>query len=441
VSSDQPAPSPSKRPAPTFQIKMFPIGTVGRWPKNPKRHDIEGLIRSMQRFGFTSPPALDQTTGRLYAGHGRDEALNLMKSRGLPPPKGIVSHKGDWWMPVLTGMSFGSETEAEQYLVADNRLVEQGGWDTAHLLDILQRQTPDDRLLVGFDGADLRALIHKMDKQTMQARKKSKEGDGGTGPLDAPQYDSKPGTVYELGPHRLMCGSSESVADLRRLVGNRKIQVVTTDPPYNIGAENDGVAADVSKSHKDLMASEWDGGDGAAPFDPAKSFPLFLEFLHPDCSIYIFTANHLFGWYNEWLKQWTSHYSWCVWSKPDPMPSLMKRHWTWDAELVNYGTRGAHTFNFPDGEHAPSTWRISKSVQDRIHPTQKPVEVFQHALRHSAAPGFVCADFFAGSGSSIIAADMQGVVMLAMEESPRLVNLIRQRWDAYIAKGKAAAAP
>lgn len=430
--------SPVKQPAPTLQIRMFPVGQVARWEKNPKAHDLEALIASMQRFGFVNVPARDATTGRLYAGHGRDEALMLMKTRGLPPPKNIIVYRGDWYMPVLTGVAFENEKAAEQYLVADNRLSEKGGWETDKLLAILKEHDAADQRLMGYDNDDLRALLREADKDFMR-NQPGGEPPGKPQSKALPQLGSKSGEVYELGRHRLMCGEAERLDDLRTLIGNRKIHVLCTDPPYNIAAENKGVAADVSESHRELMDADWDGADGK-PFDPGKSFPLFLEFLAPDCSVYIFTQHHLFGWYVEWLKTWTDHASYCVWSKPDPMPSLMKRHWTWDAELVVYGTRGKHTFNFPDGEHAPSTWRISKSVENRIHPTQKPVEVFQHPLRHSAVPGMVVADFFGGSGSALIAGERLNLTVLMMERDPARCDLIRQRWHDYkAAQGSDAA--
>lgn len=438
MSSSPTAPEQPQRktraPAPTLTTQMFRIGEVARWPRNPKAHDLEGIIASMQKFGFVQTPAKDATTGRLYAGHGRDEALALMKARGLPPPKNIVEYKGDWWMPVLVGVSFKDEAEAEQYLVADNRLTEKGGWETDKLLEILKKQDATDLRVIGFDNDDMRDLLRQADKDLMRNTRGGEEGAGGK-PAERvlPNLGSKFGEVYELGPHRLMCGTAENIDHLRKLIGDLKIQVLCTDPPYNIAAENKGIAADVSASHKELMESEWDGGNDAEPFDPAKSFPLMLDFLADDCSVYIFTAHHLFGWYCDFLKKWTDHNSYCVWSKPDPMPSLMKRHWTWDTELVCYGTRGKHTFNFPDGEHAPSTWRISKSVENRIHPTQKPVEAFQHPFRHSALPGFVVADFFAGSGSSLIAADRLNLRGLFMEKDPRRCDLIRQRWADYLA--------
>lgn len=420
----------SRSPAPTLQIKMFPLGTVGKWPKNPKKHDVEGLILSMQKYGFVQPVALDKTTNRLYAGHGREEALLLMQTRGMPPPKGIVVRKGEWWLPVLTGVSFKSEKEAEQYVVADNQLTIVGGWENQDLLDIIKRQETADVRIMGFDAADVRKLMQQADKESMRGKDRSDPPPPPTGFVPPPQ--AKRGDVFELaGGHRVMCGEAADVADIRKLCNGVKIQVLCTDPPYNVGSEDSGFAADVSKSHLELMAAEWD-----RDFDPGRIFPLILDFMADDCTVYIFTQHHLFGWYVEWMKMWSDHSSYCMWAKPDPMPSLSKRHWTWDGELIAYATRGKHTFNFPDGEHAPSTWRISKSVENRIHPTQKPVEVFQHPLRHSALPGFVCADFFAGSGSSLIAGDRLGMKMLLMERDPARVDLLLARWNAYVATKK-----
>jgi DNA modification methylase len=128
------------------------------------------------------------------------------------------------------------------------------------------------------------------------------------------------------------------------------------------------------------------------------------------------------------MKQWSSHNSWCVWSKPNPMPSLMKRHWTWNAELICYATRGRHTFNFPAEGHALSVWEINKVNGKSGHPTEKPVAVPAHAISHSSSPGHLVVDLFLGSGTTLIAAEQLGRKCYGMEISSQYVDVICNRW-------------
>ena len=123
------------------RIEYVPLEQVRRWPRNPKRHNLTELNRSLERFGFVAPLLQDDRTGQLVAGHGRLEALLARRDAGKPPPKRIRLAGEDWAVPVLRGVRFDTEAEAEAYLVADNRLAEVGGWDEQELSDMLQRVT------------------------------------------------------------------------------------------------------------------------------------------------------------------------------------------------------------------------------------------------------------------------------------------------------------
>jgi DNA modification methylase len=108
----------------------------------------------------------------------------------------------------------------------------------------------------------------------------------------------------------------------------------------------------------------------------------------------------------------------------------MKRHWTWSSELVCYATRGKHTFNFPDSGHALNVWTFTKH-SDGSHPTQKPVEVCEHALAHSSQPGHRIVDLFLGSGSTLIACEKTSRRCFGMEIEPLYVDVILTRWATF----------
>lgn len=112
------------------------------------------------------------------------------------------------------------------------------------------------------------------------------------------------------------------------------------------------------------------------------------------------------------------------------MPSLSKRHWTWNTELICYATRGKHIFNFPNEGHALSTWTINKLTEKYVHPTQKPIAVPATAISHSSNPGDIVLDGFGGSGSTLIACEQLGRTCYMMEIDPKYVQVIINRWEA-----------
>jgi hypothetical protein len=139
------------------KIVYTPLNLVERWPRNPKKHDIKTLRASLSRFGFIQPLLLDESSMKLVAGHGRLEALIALKAEGAEPPARILVKGNDWLVPVLRGVEFANEAEAEAYLVADNRMVELGGWDDTILTDLLKDMPVLDG--VGFDAKFLERAI------------------------------------------------------------------------------------------------------------------------------------------------------------------------------------------------------------------------------------------------------------------------------------------
>jgi ParB-like chromosome segregation protein Spo0J len=141
-------------------VSYRPLEELETWERNPKLHDIDGIRGSIRRFGFTAPIVIDESTDRIVAGHGRREALFAMQEAGEEPPKNIRLRGKKWLVPVVVGNRFSSEEEAEKYLIADNRFVEVGGWDTEMLLDILDDMDTPDLEAIGWDESS----IAKMEK-------------------------------------------------------------------------------------------------------------------------------------------------------------------------------------------------------------------------------------------------------------------------------------
>ena len=165
-------------------IEYTKLSDIAEADVNPKDHDIGAIHESMNRFGFTSPLLMNEATGKLVAGHGRVEALTQKKQFNEEPPANIrVADDGDWLVPIIRGVSFKDENEAQAYLLADNRLVELGGWNTNVLLEELEKLAEESDLTgTGFDNSDIQQMYDDMEKEVEQGQDKGL-------PLGAPKYE------------------------------------------------------------------------------------------------------------------------------------------------------------------------------------------------------------------------------------------------------------
>ena len=382
-----------------LEIKYVPIDAVKPWDKNPKKHNKKAIVESLKRFKPTQPILVQKGTGLIIAGHGRLEAFKELGYEEIP----------------ITELEM-SDAEARAYALVDNQTVIAGGWDDDLLLSNLQ---------------ELKLELPELDMTTFgfSDKQSGKKGEEDDFDVDAAIDDdvepiTKPGDLWILGRHRLLCGDATKKEDVERLMDGKKADMVFTDPPYNIASDSKNVAADCSRSMYKLSKSEWDKN-----FDINELFPCLFDAMAEDCTVYICTSHFLAGDIWKWMKEWANHYSYCVWSKPNPMPSLMKRHWTWNTELICYATRGKHIFHFPKEGHALSTWTINKKNGGTVHPTEKPVEVPSKAISFSSNEHQCVLDLFGGSGSTLIACEQLNRTCYMMEIDPKYCDVTVQRWE------------
>lgn len=394
-----------------MQIEQIDIESLLPYARNSRTHSDEQtaqIAASIKEFGFTNPVLIDNAN-QIIAGHGRVLAARKLQLKVVP----------------CIRLGYLTETQKKAYVIADNKLALNSGWDDEMLaLEIAELKDEDfDIDLLGFTDDELAGLAEQI----------VDEVEGLTDEDEVPEVPEEPvtrlGDIWKLGRHRLMCGDSTSIDAVDTLMQGGKADMVFTDPPYNIASENKGVAANVSAAHKTLMESEWD-----MEFDFADVQGCILSAIAKDATVYVCTSHHLAGAIWSWMKEWAAHSSWCAWSKPNPMPSLMKRHWTWNSELICYATRGKHIFNFPSEGHALSTWTITKVNGKSGHPTEKPVSVPEHAITHSSKPGQTVLDLFGGSGSTLIACEKTNRQARLMELDPKYCDVIVKRWEDFTGK-------
>lgn len=163
VASKVPAPMVLADPKGGVYTEYVALSHLKKWPRNPKKHDLPGIQKSIARFGYVAPMCIDERSGQMVAGHGRLEALVAIKeqvdkkAKDAARPKNILEKDGEWYAPVLRGQNFDSEKEAEAYLLADNRHVETGGWDD-DLLRPMLLQFKEDTLALGWNARDFQLM-------------------------------------------------------------------------------------------------------------------------------------------------------------------------------------------------------------------------------------------------------------------------------------------
>lgn len=384
-------------------VERFKVSKLTKHPNNPRilrdaqYQTLKKSIEDNPDLLEARPLILSNRTGKNIV-IGGNQRLQVVKDLGWLTVPCVL-------FPDLT------EEKEREIMIRDN--VSNGDWDF-------------DKLKADWDSTELNEWGLDVPWGDAEPDQVVGQTDADETPEVQPVPVSVTGDLWVLGDHRLLCGDSTDADQVATLMNGEKADMVFTDPPYNIASENKGVAANISKAHNDLMNSEWDKG-----FDFAKVQERLFESISNNVTVYVCTSHHLAGKIWEWMKEWSDHSNWCVWSKPNPMPSLMKRHWTWSGELICYGTRGKHIFNFPNDGHAFSVWNISKVNGSSGHPTEKPVSVPEHAIIHSSNKDQLVLDLFGGSGSTMIACEKTGRHCRMMELDQNYCDVIIRRWQDF----------
>lgn len=398
-----------------LRVEYVPLTELRRWPRNPKRHDLGSLHSSVSRFGFVNPILINEASGLILAGHGRLDTLQQRKAAGESPPGNVRKNGNDWLIPVVRGVELTDE-EAEAYSVADNRLVELGGWDDQVLSEVLADLAAGPGLDgVGFDEEDLDALLAELAPP---------KADPGAQTDRAEELREKWGTakgqVWEVGKHHLMCGDSTSAEDVGWLLRGAEPLLMVTDPPY--GVEYDAnwrneaaaegklayAASRVRKVEGDNRV-DWSDAYGLFPGDVAYTWS-------PGGDHVILTGQAIQMVGFEIRNQ-------IIWAKPH-FP-ISRGHYTYRHEPCWYAVRKGAQAHWVGLTNESTLWDIAldKNV-DGGHSTQKPLECMERPIRNHEGDVY---DPFVGSGTTIVAAERQGRQCYAMDIDPAYLAVSLER--------------
>jgi DNA modification methylase len=386
------------------------------WEKNPRRNeDAVGVVAdSIQRFGFGAPILARAADKQIIAGHTRWLAA---KKLGLTQ------------VPVrLLDLD---PADAQLLALADNKLGEIAEWDDEQLALVLEQLRMDgaDLLDTGFGQEEIDLLTAELHS-------------GDLADVVEPPVPEVPniarsvrGEVYQLGPHRIMCGDSTNADDVLKLMNGERAVMCATDPPYLV--DYDGANHPQSKENKANGAinnKHWD-----AYIDPSSSVEFFSSFLRVAIEHALVENPAIYQWHASrrqalveaaWNENKLLFHQQLIWVKSRPI--LTRSHFMWQHEPCFYGwIEGKPPTKRPtvSGDNS-SVWTID-GENDGIHPTQKPLEIFTRPIGYHTDAGDLVYEPFSGSGSQLIAAAKTGRRCYTMELAPEFVDVGRIRWTNF----------
>jgi DNA modification methylase len=363
------------------KIEWQSVDKLIPYAKNARTHSDEQVAQiagSIKEFGFNNPVLVDKDNS-VIAGHGR-----LMAARKLGMDK----------VPVV---QLGHMTEAQRkaYVLADNRIALNSGWDTGMLtLELQDLKDEIDLSLLGFDPDELDALLNPIE-----------ETEGLTDEDAVPDVPDEPktklGDIYILGNHRLMCGDSTNLSDVDKLMIGVYPDLIHTDPPYGMNA--------VSKSSvlKANYGTDIMGDDNP---DVAKDAFNLIYGLYPE-------AKQIWWGANYYCSVLPDSECWLVWDKNNGQSDQT------DCELAWANFRSV-----------VRQFTQASEKKNRVHPTQKPVSLMEWIIKRFNLSSKTIADYFGGSGSTLIAAEKNGLQAFIMEFDPKFCDVIVQRWEEFTGK-------
>ena len=385
-----------------MQIKEVEVTALIPYAKNSRTHDdaqIAQIAASIKEFGWTNPILVDGDKG-IIAGHGR-----LMAARKLGMAK----------VPVIELKTL-SKAQKQAYIIADNRLALNAGWDnimlTIELNELLENKFALE--ILGFDKDELDALLNPIE-----------ETEGLTDEDFVPKVPDEPktklGDIYILGNHRLMCGDSTSIDAVEKLMDGQKADLLHTDPPYGVSYDGKGGSKDWDVIKNDAVT-----GDGLVDFLVAVFNCANLS-LKDKAAWYIWHGyKGIYEFYHALKLCGKEASSQIVWVKNGL--GTMWSNYRPKHECAIY-VNG----EFYAGYDQSTVWEVSRE-KNYVHPTQKPLELVEKALNNSSAPKDIVLDLFGGSGSTLIACEKIGRLARLMELDPKYCDVIVQRWEEFTGK-------
>ena len=385
-------------------VQMRPVGSIRPYERNPRHNDpaVDAVATSIREFGFRQPIVTD-VDGVIVVGHTRYKAALKLGLTEVPV------HVADGLTP----------QQAQAYRLADNQTATIATWDddtlVAELLAL--RDGGFDLDLTGFAADDLDRLLGTGDD--------AERGDPDDVPEPPADPVTRPGDLWLLGTHRLVCGYAADPAAYAKILDGAQADLLLTDPPYGVSYVG-GTSDAMTLANDDLSAADYD------PF-LAKTLNAAAAALKPGSAFYLWHADLHGGTVRAAadraglpLRQVL------VWVKS--AFALGRSDYHWQHEPCLYGWRPGAPHAWHGGRAQGTTLAFDKPARNGDHPTMKPVALFRRLVENSCPPGGLVLDPFAGSGTSLIAAEEAGRVAALLELDPRFCDVIVRRYETFTGK-------
>jgi site-specific DNA-methyltransferase (adenine-specific) len=379
------------------------IADLVPYDKNPRRNDmaVDDVAESMEQVGYITPIVIDENR-QILAGETRCKAL---KKRRVKRDKVL--------------QVFGlTEEQKKKYRLLDNKVGEIAEWDPELLAGELEEVDFGD-FDFGFD--ELMAELTDTSEEDGAPLSTAVEDDADIVLPEEPK--AKRGDIYQLGAHRLMCGDSTDPADVARLMDGTAADLLLTDPPYNVNYEG-GTGLTIQNDNMEDAAFRKFLRDAFACADGVMKPGAAFYIWHADSEGYNFRgACHDIGWQ---VRQCL------IWNKNALV--LGRQDYQWKHEPCLYGWKGGASHTWLSDRTQTTVLDFDKPTRSEIHPTMKPIGLFDYQIRNSCPVGGAVLDLFNGSGTTIMACEQNGRSAYTMELDPRYVDAAIDRWETFTGK-------
>jgi len=408
----------------TLQVEYADIDVLKPFVGNPREHserNIEDIVRSIKRFGWTNPILVRRGDNMVIAGHARLEAA---RRNGLAQ------------VPVI--YLDLSKNDAKLYAITDNRTAETSTWELTSLSALVREldALPDvDIRDTGFTLDELDELLEPLESDE---RDEDFDADAAMEAAEETEPVTKPGDIWICGQHRVMCGDSTKAEDVQRLMAGKRAVLFATDPPFLVSY--DGRNHPSKRGHPDKNKDWSDSYRDISVYDIERGEEFYDGFIRvaiehaitEDAAWYCWHASrHQAMLERVWQRHGAFVHQQIVWVKDR---GVLTRSWyLWQHEPCFFGWLKGHKPKRTADDYPSSVWQVPTIAPGTktLHPTSKPVELFAIPMRQHTRRGELCYEPFAGSGSQLIAAEQLGRICYGMEIEPRYCDVICRRYYEF----------
>jgi DNA modification methylase len=387
-----------------LQIAWRSLGELIPYARNPRTHSdaqVAQIAASIREFGWTNPVLVDGANG-IIAGHGRVLAARKLCLEQVP----------------VIELAHMSEAQKRAYVLADNQLALNAGWDEA----LLRLELTDlselgfDLGLIGFAAGELERLLAGEGKVGLT------EDDAA--PALPEQAVTRRGDLWVLGEHRLLCGDATVLADIERMLGGQLADMTWTDPPYNVDYAN-SPKDKLRGKHRPILNDNLGSGFEAFLSDACVNV---LSVTKGACYICM-SSSELHSLQRAFAAAGGKWSTFVIWAKNTF--TLGRADYQRQYEPILYGWKERHDHYWCGARDQGDVWFFDKPMCNDLHPTMKPVALVERAIRNSSKSRDIVLDPFGGSGSTMIACEKAGRQARLIELDPKYCDVIVTRWQEF----------